>query len=90
MDSEGAAFADPAVHTDSAAVYLGDVFDNGETQAGAPHFATPVPVHPVESLEQAWKMLRCDAPPFINHRYRNFLFSGRNIDTERPWKGNCT
>ena len=64
MHPEGAAVADVAGDRDTAAVRMGDVFDDGEAQAGAAEVATASLVDAVEALEEPGQVLSSDAGPW--------------------------
>ncbi len=57
MKGEGASFAGDAFDRDISAVDLGDVLDDGQTQAGPAELAAAAFVHHVESFKDPRKML---------------------------------
>ena len=73
QDGEGCALADFAYDPDLAAMRLDNVFDDGQSQAGAAEFAVAGRIAPVEALEQARQMLGCDPCPEILHLDGDFF-----------------
>jgi hypothetical protein len=57
VDAEAAAFSQPAFYRNLAAMSLGNVFYNRQSQTGSAHAAAAGLVHPVETLEQPRQML---------------------------------
>src|SRR5262245_58538511 len=64
---EGGAFAGFTFGPDFAAVALDNVFDDGETEAGAALFTRAGFVHAIEAFEDAFQGFRWDAGAVVLH-----------------------
>lgn len=71
MDGECTALARRALCGDRSPVGVGDVLDNGQSEARSPQFSASGPVDAVESLEYPREMLGCNATAGVSHMYDN-------------------
>ena len=82
IEGEGAALSQLAVDGDIAAVGLGDMFDDGQPQAGAAELAAARLVHPVEPFEQTGEMLFGDAHALVLEADLDFIVHGQRLDLD--------
>ncbi len=67
MDGKGASFSHIALHLDFSFVVLGDVLDNGKSQAGASGLSASGSVHPVKSVEYFVQVFAADTRTSVSH-----------------------
>lgn len=72
-EREGRAFADFALDGDRALVGIGDLLDDGETEACFADVPGSGLIDTIESLEEMGKMLRSDPVARIRHRYSHLI-----------------
>ena len=85
MQRKGAAFFQFALYRHIAAVSLGDVFDDGQAQAGAAELATARLVHPVEPFEQPGEVFFGDAHALVGESDLDLIGHGQRLDIENAF-----